>query len=88
MLEDEQHRLALRVAALEEPQARPSIGLSPQRLGQVYLLERRLRAEQGRRVGGTLEALASDFGVEDVSDLPESVWPHVLVWFDYQLAKG
>ena len=58
-----------------------------QRLAQVYLLAGRLRSEQGRRIEGTLAALAASFGVEDVSDLPENVWPDVLVWFDHQLAS-
>ncbi len=85
VIEAEHQSLLLRVAALEAPQARPEVGYSPQRLAQLYLLARGLRAQQGRPIAETLAATAADFGVADASDLPDSAWPDALVWFNRQI---
>jgi len=76
------HTLALRMAAIEARDARSTVGLSPQRLAHIYLLARRVRAQQGYRVADLLKGLTDHFQVEDVSDLPEKDWPAVLIWFD------
>jgi hypothetical protein len=55
--------------------------LSPQHLGQVYVLARQERQRSGEAISALLAALAQAFGVPDISDLPESAWDEVLGWF-------
>ncbi|HEY7348651.1 MAG TPA: hypothetical protein VH599_10085 [Ktedonobacterales bacterium] len=81
-VEETQQHLEERVTTLEGGPARPIVAYSGQRLKQIYLLARQLRASQGLPIGETLAGLADHFEVEDVSDLPESAWPAVLDWFD------
>jgi P22_AR N-terminal domain len=78
----DQQSLQERVTALEGGPAQPIIGNSSQRLLQLYVLARRVRARLGYRVSDTLVGLADHFHVEDVSDLPETAWPGVLEWFE------
>lgn len=55
--------------------------LSPQHLVQVSVLARSLRARTGERIDAMMADLAETFGVEDVSDIPDAGWEHVLSWF-------
>ncbi len=55
--------------------------LSPQHLGQVYVLARQERRRSGQAISALLAALAQAFGVPDISDLPDSAWDDVLGWF-------
>lgn len=82
VMRQEQHNQALRLAALEARDARPTVGFSPQRLAHIYLLAQRVRAQHGYRIADTLAGLTDHFQVEDVSDLQEKDWPAVLTWFE------
>ncbi len=62
--------------------------LSPQHLGQVYVLARQERRRSGQAVSALLAALAQAFGVPDISDLPESAWDDVLGWFWERQRRG
>ncbi len=62
--------------------------LSPQHLGQVYVLARQERRRSGQAVSALLAALAQAFGVPDISDLPESAWDDVLGWFWERRRRG
>jgi hypothetical protein len=55
--------------------------LSPMHLVQVSVLARSLRARTGERIDAMMADLAETFGVEDVSDIPDAGWEHVLSWF-------
>jgi len=77
----DQHDLKERVTLLEGGAARPVIGVSPQRLAQLYLLANRVRQRYGYSTAKTLEGLVAHVQVEDVYDLPESAWPAILDWF-------
>ena len=55
--------------------------LSPQHLHHVFVLASQARRQSGTPVSAQLAALAEALGVPDVSDLPESAWDEVLVWF-------
>ena len=78
----------LRIIVLEAQEARPArpiIGVSPQRLEQLYALAHRVRQRYGHRIDETLRGLADRFRVEDVYDLPEKDWPAALEWLSTML---
>ncbi len=62
--------------------------LSPQHLGQVYVLARQERQRSGESVSALLGMLAQEFGVPDISDLPDSAWDDVLGWFWERQRRG
>ncbi len=72
VLEEDQHSQHLRLSALESAHARPTIGLSPQRLTHLVFLARQLRQQRGTPIADTLAALAARFQVADASDLPDT----------------
>jgi hypothetical protein len=76
-----------RVTALEGGSARPTVGLSGQRLEYIYLLAARARQKYGYPIAMTLAGLAERFQVADVFDLPDKDWPAVLDWFSALLEE-
>ncbi len=88
VLQDDLHSQHLRLAALESGHARPTIGLSPQRLTNLVFLARQLRQRRGVPISDTLMALAAQFQVADAFDMPDSAWLAILTWFEEQFIKG
>jgi hypothetical protein len=60
-------------------------GLPLERIGHLYVLTRWLRRQQGMPLAESLAALAAEFHVPDVTDLPETAWPDILAWFHQRL---
>lgn len=82
LLEEDQHTQHLRLLALESGQARPTVGLSPQRTTHLIFLARQLRQQRGIPISDTLAALAARFQIAEAYDLPDTAWPAILAWFE------
>jgi hypothetical protein len=85
--EAEHQALVEQVNSLERGPARPTVGLSPQRLERLLLLAHELRQRKGLLIDETFVALAGHFQVENIFYLPEKDWPAILLWFESMLEE-
>jgi hypothetical protein len=55
--------------------------LTPEHIGQVYVLARHQRDQTREPISDMLRDLAETFDVPDMSDIPDEGWDHILRWF-------